>query len=339
MSVQFKDYYRILGVDRSASPDQIKRAYRKLAAQYHPDRHQGDPKMADKFKEINEAYEVLRDPEKRRKYDTLGRNWKQGQTFDPEDIFDLFGGRGRAASGSGGGFQYEPGGGFSDFFEALFGNAFGERSRPGAGRGADFSARGRMRPSTVETSRGSSGHIETRMTISLEEALRGTTRRINFNRAEASGQNVRQSFDVKIPAGIRDGQKIRLRGQGSSVGRRNGDILISIQIAPHPTYRIEGGNLEADLPLAPWEAALGTTIKAPTPEGPVSLKVPPGIQSGKRMRVRGRGYYDRNGNRGDLMLRVMIQNPPRLRPEERELYEKLSRTCRFSPRKKDSFPQ
>ena len=346
MSVQFKDYYEVLGTDRQASPDQIKKAFRKLAGKYHPDRHKGDKRMEEKFKDINEAYEVLKDPEKRRRYDTLGKNWQQGQNIDPNDIFSMFGGRGggggrrtqrttRTTAGPGG-FRFESTGdsGFSDFFETLFGG-LGEGAFGGGGNNFGGAAAGGFDPfgGGHRTASGADGNVETSITISLNDAIKGAKRRIEFQRAAPGGVASRQSYDVRIPPGIRDGQKIRLKGQGSMIGSRTGDILITVRIAPDSRYRIDGDNLEADLTLAPWEAALGSRIAVATPDGDVEVKIPVGIEPGRRLRVRGRGLPKKDGEQGDLMLRVSIQVPKKLNSQEKDLFERLAKISRFKPRK------
>jgi curved DNA-binding protein len=338
MSVAYKDYYQLLGVDRKATPEEIKKAFRKLATKYHPDRNAGDARMEEKFKEINEANEVLSDKEKRARYDALGANWRQGQQFNPNDFADIFGQMGGRQSR--GGYRFEtrtPGGGaeggnFSDFFETLFGglgggmedifNGAGGGGRMGGGAGP-FGAGGAHQPQT---------DVDASLSIPLREAYLGTTRRISFNRMDAHGRAARQDYDVKIPAGIREGQKIRLKGQGSVAGSRAGDILITIRIAGDPRFALEGEDLAADLPLAPWEAALGGRIQFATLEGQVEIKVPPGIQPGKRLRVRGHGWPLKEGGRGDLLLRVTIAVPEHMTGQERELMEKLATVSKFKPR-------
>jgi curved DNA-binding protein len=349
MNVQYKDYYAILGVGKQASAEELKKAYRKLAGQYHPDRNPGDKKAEEKFKEINEAHEVLRDPEKRQRYDQLGSaGFHTGQSIRPEDLFNMFGGG--FARGGMGNVRFEtyqtgpkPGGGrgaFSDFFEALFGGMGGLNSGDafaGGGTGherfgtsADF-GHARTGGRGHAGDRKDSRNVSSSLSISLEEAFRGTTRRISFRRADSHGKATRQDYEVKIPAGIRPGQKIRLKGQGHSSGSQSGDILISIEIAAHPQYRLEGDSLIRDLPLAPWEAALGKKITVPTLDGDIEIRIPPGLQPGKKLRVKGHGWPGR-GPRGDLYLQVRLQNPDDLTNQERELYEKLSKISRFNPR-------
>jgi curved DNA-binding protein len=354
MSVEYKDYYQILGVTRGATADEIKKSYRKMATKFHPDRHHGDRKMEEKFKEINEAYEVLKDADKRRQYDALGANWRQGQRFDPNDLNNMFGGafggaqgRGRRPGPGGTTYQYEtnggPGaGGFSDFFESLFGGLGGAGrggahpfggamgGQPGTSRGPE-DLFGEARPRRAHEA-GASGDVETALTISLREAYRGTTRSISFQRAEPNGQVTRQNYDVKIPAGILDGQKIRLKGQGSQIGHQTGDILITVHLAADERFTLEGSDLIADLALTSWEAALGEKIAIETLDGPVEVKVPAGIRPGQRLRVRNHGFPRKGGLKGDLLLKVSIHVPAHLTEQERELYEKLRTVSRFNPR-------
>jgi curved DNA-binding protein len=348
MSVQFKDYYEILGVGRGASADEIKKTYRKLARRHHPDRNPGDKNAEERFKEINEAHEVLRDPERRRRYDQLGTaGFHPGQAINPEDLFNLFGGAfGRTEPGD---VRFEtfttgPGGGrrgsFSDFFEALFGgmgglNATGDPFTAGGsaherwGTTADFFDR-----ASAQSGAAGKGQqdVVTSLTISLEEAYRGATRRLSFRRTDNRGSATEQDYEVKIPPGIRPGQKIRLKGQGHAARGRSGDILIAIDIAPHPHFHLEGENLVRDLLLAPWEAALGQKVVVSTLDGEVEIRVPPGLQAGKKLRVRGQGWPRRDGAKGDLYLQVRILNPPNLTNQERELMERLAKVSRFNPR-------
>ncbi len=346
MSVEYKDYYETLGVPRTATGEELKKAYRKLAAKYHPDRNAGDKRMEEKFKDINEANEVLKDPEKRKRFDLLGKNWKQGQSFEPGDFADMFGGRGPARAGSYRVHTTTTGGdagSFSNFFETLFGSlgtGFINQQQPGgAGGGED----GRIDPfarfERGHARRGRGGGAAkartdavAELTLGLEEAFRGSVRRINFSRAGLKGVSSTQSYDVKIPPGIRDGQKVRLKGQGSTVGSKTGDILISVRVSPHPRYKLEANDLSAELPLTPWEAALGGPVTVQTLDGTVEVKVPVGIQPGKRLRVRGRGWPDKTGARGDLYLRVSIHVPQHLSAQEKDLFERMSKVSRFKPR-------
>ena len=292
--MEFKDYYRILGVPRSASQEEIKKAYRRLARKYHPDvSAQADAEA--RFKEVNEANEVLCDPEKRSAYDRLGANWRAGQDFRPPPGWAGNGGAGHAG---GQGFD-----GFSDFFESLFGARSGGRRRtPG------FQMRGADRSAVAE--------------ITLEQALQGTEVTVNGG----SGGSRR----VRIPPGAHTGTRLRVRGQGDpGAGAGSpGDLLLEIRVRPDPRYRLDGRDLHRDLPITPWEAALGATIEAPTPQGLVHLKIPAGTQSGKAMRLKGRGLPGKTP--GDLFLRLMIEVPPA--EEARQWYEEMARSSGFRPR-------
>jgi curved DNA-binding protein len=321
MAVGYKDYYNALGVARDASQKDIQRAYRKLARKYHPDLNK-DPGAEQKFKEVSEAYEVLKDPEKRQKYDQLGSGWREGQDFHPppgwENVHYQYGpgpGAGRAG-GFWGSSEI-----FSDFFESLFGGsqAGGPQRGPFARQqqGADHEAALRIR---------------------LEDAYRGGTQTLVLEVPEAGPAGGmtrrRKRYDVNIPRGVLPGQKIRLAGQGGQAigdGRR-GDLLLKVEIEPHHRFRLEGRDLHSDLALAPWEAALGTQVAVPTLDGTVTLKVPAGTQSGSKLRLKGKGMPNPKGATGDLYVTVQIRVPKQLSREERELYEKLSRASSFEPR-------
>jgi curved DNA-binding protein len=315
MAVAFRDYYEVLGVPRDASEDDIRRAYRKLARQYHPDVNK-DPGAEDRFKEVSEAYEVLRDPEKRRSYDRLGANWKAGQDVSGAQGFGggFSGGNGdfsdvRVEFGSGG----FGGGEFSDFFEGLFGAGRG-RTRRTAGFGGfeGFATRG--------------GDQEAEIELTLEEAARGGRRKISLGNG--------RDYEVNIPAGVRDGQRIRLAGEGGqgAAGGPPGDLFLRVRIKPHPRFRLEGRDVIVDLPLAPWEAVLGTTVEVPSLEGTRRVKVPPGSSSGRRLRLRGEGFPGPRGGRGDLYAVVKIEVPKRPTEEERDLFERLAQVSSFNPR-------
>lgn len=303
MAVEFKDYYDVLGVPRDASQDDIRRAYRKLAREYHPDLNK-DSDAEERFKELGEANEVLSDPEKRERYDRLGSQWQaqeraSGGRGDFEDFFDR--------QGFGGGdVRFEFGDGdFSDFFGRLFGNGAGMRSS-GPLRGLDR---------------------EALLELSLEDALAGGRRRLTV-------EDVR-SIDANFPAGVRDGQLIRLAGQGAPGrdGGPPGDLYLRVRLKPHSTFRRQGDDLDVDLPVAPWEAALGATVPVPTLTGTARVKVPEGSSSGRRLRLRGRGLAKQGGGHGDLHAIVKITVPKHLSDEERELFEKLAGASEFDPRK------
>lgn len=334
MAVKFQDYYQTLGVSRNASQDEIHNAYRKLARKFHPDINK-DAGAEEKFKQIGEAYEVLKDPEKRKRYDMLGSNWKAGQDFTPppgwENVhFDFQTGGGGAS-----GFRFRNGGlgGFSDFFKTFFG---------GMGGGMDFdmgdfeTAAGGSRagPGTM---RGQDHEAE--ITISLEDAYRGARRAITLQVAEPDGagglRHSARNYEVKIPPGIKDGGRIRLAGQGAKGmgGAPAGDLYLRVRIAPHPTFRVRGHDLEMDLKIAPWEAALGAKADVPTLDGPVTMTIPPGVQSGQRMRLKEKGLPKKGDARGDLYAVIQVAIPKDLSDKERELFEQLRDTSSFTPRK------
>lgn len=306
MAVGFRDYYEVLGVPRGASDEEIRSAYRKLAREYHPDVN-SDPGAEDRFKEVSEAYEVLRDPEKREKYERLGANWKAG-----EDVSGASGFTG--ASGFGGGFGGGDGqgfaddAGFSDFFESFFG---GRRGASGGFEG--FSMRGGDQEATIE--------------VTLEEAARGGKQKISLTDG--------RDFEVRIPPGVRDGQKIRLAGQGGegASGGPAGDLYLRVRIKRHPRFRREDDDLVVEIPVAPWEAALGATVPVPTLDGSAKVKVPAGSSSGRRLRLRGEGMPGPGGRKGDLYASVRIVVPKTLEKRERELFEELAAVSRFDPRR------
>jgi curved DNA-binding protein len=304
MAVGYRDYYETLGVARDASEDDIRRAYRRLARENHPDVNK-DPGAEDRFKEISEAYEVLRDAEKRERYDRFGENWRAGQDVSGAAGFDGFGG-GSAGFGDGVRVEFGDGGDFSDFFEGFFGRR-GGRGFGGFGGGGGFSARGSDAEAVIE--------------LSLEEAMRGGRRRITL----ADGRE----FEVNIPAGVRDGQRIRLAGEGGTgaSGGPAGDLFLRVRIRPDRRFRIDGSDIHTDLPVTPWEAALGTEVQLPTPTGRTRLRVPAGSSCGRKLRLRGEGLGD-----GNLYAHVQVKVPKELSSEERELFERLGRVSNFDPR-------
>jgi curved DNA-binding protein len=320
MSVKFQDYYETLGVGRDASEDEIKRAYRKLARKYHPDVNK-DKEAEEKFKQINEAHEVLKDPEKRKLYDQLGSDWQAGQDFKPppgwEDVhFDFRTGPGAEA--------FDFGGGFSDFFEMLFGGRMGGGGRARARQGS-WVMRGQDHEAEIE--------------IDLESAYHGTTRTLTLQGHEIDQQGqVRptvQNIQVKIPPGVTDGSRIRLSGKGGEGmgGGPPGDLYLKVHIEPHPRFSMDGHNLQVEVPIAPWEAALGGTVQVATMDGKVKLKIPSGSQSGQKLRLRGKGFPKKGGARGDLIARLKIVVPKDLTAREKELFAEMAEVSSFKPRK------
>ena len=335
MAVKFRDYYEILGVSRSATQDEIKSAYRKLARKYHPDVNKAAD-AEDKFKELGEASEVLRDPEKRKQYDLLGANWKNGQDFTPppgwagpggSGGFNGFG-RGRSATGP-------AASSFSDFFESLFGGGMGGfRSggfRQAAHEADDFTGGFQHGPSAGEDQ-------EVVLRIPLDDAFKGVERTISLQTRERgpSGRHrpLNKDLKIKIPQGVISGQKIRLAGQGGAGedGASNGDLFLTIELEPHPKFRVVGRDFHTDLQLAPWEAALGAEIKIPTLDGQVELKIPAGANSGQKMRLKARGMPNPRGTPGDLIVELRIETPKSLTKKEKEAWEELQKISKFNPR-------
>ena len=307
MAVKFRDYYEVLGVPRTASAEDIKKAYRKLARKHHPDLHppESRAKATEQFQQINEAHEVLSDPQKRAKYDALGENWRSGMDFTPP------GGQPGAGPGGDGGWRTagpEDFGAFSDFFESLFGRGGIGAAAGGRARGSRGGVRFEMPGSDIEAELG----------ITLDELLHGGKRRITLGE---------RTLDVTIPVGVRDGTVLRLAGQGEP-GMGNGapgDLYLRMRLIPDARARVSGDDLEMDLPVWPWQAVLGAEVRFETPDGTVKLKVPPATQTGRRLRLRERGLPRSGGGRGDLHAVIRVVIPTRVSAEERQAYEALSR--------------
>ncbi len=306
--MQFRDYYQTLGVRRDASADDIKRAYRKLARRFHPDVSK-EPDAEDRFKEAQEAYEVLHDPEKRSAYDRFGKDWKAGQDFKPPPGF---GGERE--------FSFDDAGEFSDFFETLFGRG---RAHAGAGR----AGRARGGPGGPGRARFRGEDVRARVRISLDDAYHGTTRTLTLD----DGGEGRQ-LSVRIPAGITEGRHIRLAGQGQAGigGGSAGDLLLEVEFEPHPLFRADGRDVHLELPVAPWEAALGRTVATPTLGGPVDLRIPAGAQGGQRLRLKGRGLP--GDPAGDQYVTLKMVTPAADTARLRELYTELEQVSAFDPR-------
>jgi curved DNA-binding protein len=312
--MEFKDYYKILAVEPTADTKTIKTAYRKLARKYHPDvSEQHDAE--DRFKEVTEAYEVLGDAKKRAEYDELRQYGRHGQQFRPPPGWQS------TAGGFDTGFTHFEGD-FSDFFESIFGGARRQRSRPRTR--APFSSRGQ--------------DVEIDMPIFLEDTLSEESKQINYSLPHYDLDGIRlgdinKTLKVKIPKGVVNGERIRLKGQGApGLGDGpNGDLYLRIRLVPHPLFDVEGHNLIITVPLAPWEAALGAKITVPTLQGRIQLTVPPNSQSGRRLRIRGRGLPSKTGQ-GDLYAVLTVVMPPRVTPEARALWENLAAKAKFDPR-------
>src|SRR5215831_10232158 len=340
MPVQYKDYYEILGVSRTASDAEIKKAFRKLAREYHPDVAKNKKQAEEKFKEVNEAYEVLSDPAKRKKYDELGPNWSSGSEFRAPPGWESYrtegGFPGRGSRGQE--FEFHFGGtGFSDFFEQLFGSR-GARSG-GFGRG------GGVAEEEEPAERGRD--IEGDIMVTLEEATRGSVRSVSVrhgvpcehcggtgqraghlcNVCGGTGQVAKtETYQVKIPAGVTEGQRLRVAGRGEAGlgGGQAGDLFLRVRLAKHPDFDVQDHNLIYQAELAPWEAVLGANISVPTLNGRVNIKIPPGTQSGQKMRVRGRGLPTRGNGNGDLIIITRVDVPTRVTEAERKLWEQLA---------------
>lgn len=311
----FKDYYKILGVSKTATADEVKQAYRRLARKYHPDVNPNDKAAEEKFKDINEAYEVLSDPSKRRQYDQFGQYYQQGgfrssrdaYTYSSSPFSQDFGGSGFGGSG----VDFSQFDDFQDFIDQLL---------------------GRVRSQTTDRSSGFSGatgntsyDAEATIQISIPEAFEGGKRRLRVG-----GDRV---LEVNIPPGITPGKRIRLRGQGHpNPNGGAGDLYLKIELKDHPFYRLEGFDVYCDLPISPSEAVLGAQVEVPTLDGVVKLRIPPGMQPGRKLRLAERGFPKGNGERGDFYVVVQIHLPTQISEEERELYEKLQRVQSYDPR-------
>ena len=330
MAVRYKDYYETLGVGRQARKEEIRKSYRRLARKYHPDVNPADKAAEERFKDIQEAYAVLSNPENRKRYDQLGSNWRAGSEFTPpegwqtfrmdlNDLGDVFGGA-------------NCGGSFSDFFESFFGGPAG--TPPSASKGAD---------------------TEAEVFISLEEANQGGQRSLvvesqqvcpvcggsgskTFTRCSACGGQGRhrrsRRLSVSIPKGVRDGSVLRLAGRGEAAGnRRAGDLFLRIRLRPHAKFSVmDQDDLQLELPISPWEAALGAKVKVPTLDGEIEMTIPAGAQNGQRLRLRDRGLHRRGGGRGDEYVRLKIVLPTKLTAREKELMRQWASISRFNPR-------
>ena len=321
--MDFKDYYAVLGVSESASPEDIKKAYRKLARKFHPDVSKEEG-ATDKFKDVGEAYEVLKDPEKRAEYDQLRKYGAQGDgSFQPPPGW-------KSSSGfGGGGYTEADASQFSDFFEEIFGGGRRGGGSSGPGFGGGFRQTRAMRGEDVHA----------RLPLFLEEAFKGCDKQVSFtvHDADEHGRMVarQKTLKVKIPAGMRDGQHIRLKGQGAPGmgGGAPGDLFIEVELAPHPNFSVEGHDVLLTVPVAPWEAALGATITVPTIGGKVNVKVPRGTTSGRKLRLKGKGFPGKHP--GDQIVILQVAMPEQHAPEAEQLYEQLAELEKnFNPRKK-----
>ena len=317
--MEFKDYYQIMGVNRDAPQDEIKRAYRKLARKYHPDVSK-EADAEQRFKEVGEAYEVLKDPEKRAAYDQLGKNWKAGQDFHPPPEWD------QGFEFHGGGFTGSDAEHFSDFFESLFGRGHSGHGHYGGGFDDRFQQQFHAR--------GQDTHAK--INISLDDAFNGATRALTIKHTELDQQGRPQvkerTLNVRIPKGVRQGQHIRLAKQGSKgLGKGEaGDLYLEVEFQPHPFYTVDEKDIYLKCPIAPWEAALGATVQVPTPAGKIDLKIPANSASGKKLRLKGRGIPSKDP--GDLYVVLDIALPPANDDATKQAYKDMQKTLNFNPR-------
>lgn len=322
MSVKFKDYYETLGLKKGATSEEIRKAYRNMARKYHPDVNKA-PDAEEKFKTLSEAYEVLKDPEKRKMYDQYGSGYRNGQEFHAPpgagDFHFNFSGAGPGGAGATG---------FSDFFEMLFGNA--ARGQAGGGRrqSANFGGFGGPgfggAPNGFEAGPGAfSNDVEAEITVPVEKIVTGGTMSVRIDVDGTGGRN----YDLRIPAGIAEGKRIRLSGQGQN----GGDLFLKVRYEKSGPFTIDGSDVVVEVKVAPWEAALGEKVPVPTPTGKISLKIPAGTSSGRKMRLKGQGI-DHGGHKGDLLVRVMIATPETISADEKELWEQLKNKSSWNPR-------
>lgn len=319
--MEFKDYYKILGVGKTATDSEIKKEYRKLARKYHPDVNK-EADAEKKFKEIAEAYEVLKDPEKRKAYDEFGKDWKAGkeQQEHQKQYYRQYQRTGEPQGFDTGGFEFgDLGGEYSDFFENLFGSR--RAGRTTGGRARSFSRKGQ--------------DMNAGISIPLEDAYKGSTRRISFElpKMDSTGRVIYESvtLSVKIPKGVHNGKKIRLAGKGGPGinGGEAGDLYITVEYESGKNYHVEGGDVYLNVPIAPWEAALGESISVPTPGGNVKLKIPKGSATGKKLRLKGKGIPSKKP--GDLYVVLTVVQPPADTDKARKIYEDM-KTLNFNPR-------
>ena len=332
-ATDFKDYYSILGVNKTASADEIKKSFRRLARKYHPDMNPGDKQAEARFKEVSEAYEVLSDPDKRKKYDQFGQYWKQAGQGWP----------GGGSSGVGvdvGGFDFSQYGSFDEFINELlgrFGTAGGGntrrtytyRSGSGASTGYnDFGSYGGFNDYSGfdNSTPGAGSDREATISLSWSEAFHGVQKRLNL------GTEV---IDVRIPPGAKPGSRIRVRGKGqvNPYNQQRGDLYLDVELKPHSFFQFDGENLICEVPVTPDEAVLGASIEVPTPDGLVNVNIPAGIRSGQSLRLRGKGWPRPKGGRSDQLVRIVILPPKDLTPIERDYYEKIRANRSFNPRR------
>jgi curved DNA-binding protein len=327
-STEFKDYYAILGVAKTASGDEIKKTFRKLALKYHPDRNPGDKQAEAKFKEITEAYEVLSDAEKRAKYDRFGQYWQQAEQSG------WSGGSGQSVDVNG--FDFSQYGNFEEFINELLGrfstpgssntsSGYSYRTTTNTNTGktySDFNNFGGFGSNTTTTT---ATDTESNVTLTFAEAFNGTTKRFSLGK---------ETIEVRIPSGVKSGSRIRLRGKGqyNAYSQQRGDLYLNVELQPHTFFQFEGDNLTCEVPITPDEAVLGASIDVPTPDGMVTVKVPAGIRSGQTLRLKNKGWSLPKGGRGDQLVKITIATPDRISDKEREYYEKIRSLRTNNPR-------
>ncbi len=311
----YKDYYQVLDVSRNASADQIKKAYRKLARKYHPDLNPNNQEAEKRFKDINEAHEILSDPDKRRTYDQFGQYWQQGGT----------------SGGGFGDFDFGQYSNFEDFIDELLGRFggfnnrsrqtynYGNHSSTGFGQYGDFFSNSSPSPQSQQRD------FEATLPLTFSEAFRGINKQFKLD-----GETTK----IRLPPGAKPGVKVRVKGKGgiNPVTQKRGDLYLVIELKPHPFFKFEGDNLVCEVPITPVEATLGGKIKVPTPDGSVMMKIPAGVNHGQSLRLRGKGWTSADGKRGDQIVKLKIVTPTSLDAQERELYEKIQQYSQFNPR-------
>ncbi len=326
-TTDFKDYYAILGVSKTASPDEIKQAFRKLARKYHPDVNPNNKQAEARFKEINEAYEVLSDPDKRKKYDQFGQYWKQvGEGFPGGGVgVDM------------GGFDFSQYGSFDEFINELLGRfgggaprgggrqTYNYRTSTGAGPGGFGGFGGFNDYGFQDVAAGTAQDSEAAISLTFSEAFHGVQKRFNLGN---------ETIDVRIPPGAKPGTRLRVRGKGpvSPFNQQRGDLYLKVELQPHSFFQFEGDNLVCEVPIAPDEAVLGASIEVPTPDGNVNVKLPAGVRSGQTLRLRGKGWPQPKSGRGDQLVKIAIVTPRDISSQEREYYEKIRNIRTSNPR-------
>jgi curved DNA-binding protein len=320
----FKDYYQVLGINKNASADEIKQAYRKLARKYHPDLNSGDKKAETRFKEVNEAQEVLSDPEKRRKYDQYGQYWTQmGSQSSSSSSRSTNSGANVGVNVDVGGVDFGQYGNFEDFINEMLGRGAGRSPS----RGADRSTTGyRTASPGASYSDMSPPDSEGSIKLSFADAFNGVEKQFVLGK---------ETVKVRIPSGAKSGSRLKIKGKGSasSLSGQRGDLYLNIELEPHPLFKFKGDNLVAEIPITPEEAVLGAEIKVPTPEGQVAMKIPAGVDSGQSLRLKGKGWWKASMQRTDLMVTIKIVTPKDLSDTEREYYQKLQQASTHNPRK------